>query len=50
MLAGFNKIVEERIKRAQKDGFFDALPGSGKPLVFENDHLVPKTYGWRIKY
>lgn len=42
MLAGFNKIVEERIKKAQKNGVFDGLPGSGEPLVFENDSLVPE--------
>lgn len=41
MIPGFEKIVEERIKRAQKEGAFDNLSGSGKPLVFENEHQVP---------
>lgn len=40
MLTGFEKIVEERIKQAQKNGKFDNLPGSGKPLLFENDRCV----------
>ena len=40
MLTGFEKIVEERIKQAQKNGEFDNLPGSGKPLLFENDRCV----------
>ena len=40
MLSGFEKIVEERILRAQKKGEFKNLPGSGKPLVFENDYCV----------
>ena len=32
MLNGFQKIVEERIRRAQAAGQFDNLPGSGRPL------------------
>ncbi len=32
MLTGFEKIVEERIQRAQKRGLFDNLEGAGKPL------------------
>ncbi len=40
MVTGFEKIVEERIKQAQKNGEFDNLPGSGKPLSFENDKGV----------
>lgn len=36
MLAGFEKIVEERILKAQKKGEFDNLTGSGKPLVFDD--------------
>ncbi len=35
MITGFEKIVEERIKQAQKNGEFDNLPGFGKPLLFE---------------
>ncbi|HKK99469.1 MAG TPA: DnaJ family domain-containing protein [Desulfotignum sp.] len=41
MIPGFEKIVEERIKSAQKEGAFDNLAGSGKPLVFEDDCQVP---------
>jgi hypothetical protein len=40
MITGFEKIVEERIKQAQKNGEFDNLTGSGKPLLFENDGCV----------
>ena len=40
MLSGFEKIVEERILKAQKKGEFDNLPGSGKPLVFDDDRCV----------
>jgi hypothetical protein len=32
MLTGFEKIVEERIRSAQKHGMFDNLDGAGKPL------------------
>jgi len=37
MLTGFEKIVEERIQSAQKEGAFNDLPGSGKPLSLPND-------------
>lgn len=40
MLTGFEKIVEERIQQAQKKGEFDNLPGSGKPLKFEDDSYI----------
>ena len=40
MLTGFEKIVEERIRRAQKKGEFENLSGSGKPLIFEDDICV----------
>ena len=40
MLTGFEKIVEERIRQAQKKGEFDNLPGSGKPLKFEDDSYI----------
>lgn len=32
MLTGFEKLVEERIKKAQRGGLFDNLIGAGKPL------------------
>jgi len=42
MFTGFGKIVEERIRRAQRNGEFDDLPGSGQPIQYKNDHLVPE--------
>ncbi|MFC1812483.1 DnaJ family domain-containing protein [Thermodesulfobacteriota bacterium] len=42
MIPGFQKIVEQRIQAAQRNGEFDNLPNSGKPLVFENDRNVPE--------
>ncbi len=41
MIPGFETIVEEMIKKAQKDGIFDNLDGTGKPLNFE-DANVPE--------
>lgn len=41
MFTGFDKIVEERIKKAQKKGEFKNLPGKGKPLS-EEDMNVPE--------
>jgi hypothetical protein len=40
MIPGFAKIVEERIRRAQKKGEFDRLEGSGEPLNLLNDQTV----------
>jgi hypothetical protein len=40
MLPGFDKIVEERIRTAQRRGEFDNLPGSGKPLALDDDGHV----------
>ena len=42
MIHGFEKIVEERIRRAQKRGDFENLPGSGKPLIFQYGCFVPE--------
>ncbi len=42
MLPGFEKIVEQRIQQAMRDGVFDNLPGAGKPLVLEDDRHVPE--------
>ena len=42
MLPGFEKIVEERVREAQRKGVFEDLPGSGKPIVYEDDRLVPE--------
>lgn len=35
MIPGFNKIIEERIRKAQEEGQFDDLPGKGQPLDLE---------------
>ncbi len=40
MLTGFEKIVEERILNALRNGEFDNLPGAGKPLEFEDSGSV----------
>ena len=39
MIPGFETIVEERIKKAQKDGDFKNLEGLHKPLKFEDQHI-----------
>lgn len=38
MIPGFEALVEERIKKAQKEGQFDNLEGISKPLKFETYH------------
>ena len=38
----FQRIVEKRIKEAEKRGAFDDLPGSGEPLEFEDDSRIPE--------
>ena len=41
MFTGFNKIVEERIRKAQRKGVFENLAGSGKPLKLEeHSHIA----------
>ncbi len=40
MLCGFEKIVEERILKAQRKGEFENLPGAGKPLMLEDNRCV----------
>jgi hypothetical protein len=43
LVMGFlDKIVEERIQKAQQEGAFDNLPGKGKPLKLDDDELVPE--------
>ena len=37
----WNKIAEERISQAVREGELDGLPGRGKPLEFEDDSGVP---------
>lgn len=38
----FQRIAEERIRKALEEGEFDNLPGAGKPLVLEDDRWVPE--------
>jgi hypothetical protein len=40
MFTGFSRIIEERIRRAQKKGVFENLQGSGKPLNIEDDRHI----------
>jgi hypothetical protein len=40
MIPGFEKTVEERILAAQKQGAFDDLPHSGKPLAHDDRRHV----------
>lgn len=40
-MLGFERIVEQRIKDAQRKGAFKDLPGAGKPLVMEDDSNLP---------
>ncbi len=40
MFPGFEKIIEERIRRAQQKGEFENLEGAGKPLNLENNSHV----------
>jgi len=42
MISGFEKIVEERIRRAIEKGEFEDLSGSGEPLALENDSHIPE--------
>jgi len=42
MITGFEKIVEERIKKAQEQGLFDNLPGAGRPLELPQDQHIPE--------
>jgi hypothetical protein len=42
MITGFEKIVEERIRKAQEQGQFKNLPGAGRPLALEEDQHIPE--------
>lgn len=37
----FDQLVEERILIAQRQGEFERLPGTGRPLELDDDSLVP---------
>lgn len=40
MITGFEKVVEERIRKAQKKGVFDNLQGAGRPLNLTDDRHI----------
>jgi hypothetical protein len=42
MFPGFEKIIESKIKKAQDEGAFENLPGSGQPLHLEDDRHIPE--------
>jgi hypothetical protein len=42
MIPGFEKIVEDRIKKAQYRGDFDNLSGAGEPLDLHDDRHIPE--------
>ena len=42
MLPGFEKIVEERIQKALREGAFENLPGAGEPLNLTEDQHIPE--------
>jgi hypothetical protein len=42
MFHGFEKIVEERIRKVQANGVFENLPGAGRPLDLTQDQAVPE--------
>ena len=42
MIPGFERIVEERIKKAREKGAFDNLEGAGQPLDLFDDLHIPE--------
>lgn len=42
MFNGFDKIVEERIKKALHKGEFDDLPNQGQPLDYSDENRIPE--------
>jgi len=40
-MLNFEIIAERRIRQAMEEGAFENLEGKGKPLVFEDDSMVP---------
>lgn len=41
-MGNFDRVIEEKIQKAIKNGDFDNLKGQGKPLIFEDDRHVPE--------
>ncbi len=42
IFAIFDKIADEKIREAMRQGEFDDLPGKGKPLSLEDDSHLPQ--------
>ena len=42
MFPGFEKIVEDRILRAEREGAFENLSGAGEPLPMEDYSHIPE--------
>ncbi|NBJ69848.1 DUF1992 domain-containing protein [Roseburia sp. 1XD42-34] len=38
----YNDPISEMVKRAEKEGHFDRLPGKGKPLKLANNYFNPE--------
>ncbi len=38
----FDKIADEKIRKAMEEGAFDDLPGKGEPLELEDDSHLPQ--------
>ncbi len=45
-----DELAERRIAEAMERGEFEALPGAGKPLVLDDDAMVPESLrvAWRV--
>jgi hypothetical protein len=42
MIPGFERIVEARIRMAEKKGAFENLEGRGRPIEFADDRHIPE--------
>jgi hypothetical protein len=40
-MADWNWLAEKRIRKAIEEGYFSNLPGTGKPLLLDDDSLTP---------
>ncbi len=38
----FERLAEQRIEEGIRQGQFENLPGRGKPIVFEDDSMIPR--------
>ncbi len=43
LLPALDALAEERIEDAMRRGEFDDLPGAGRPLVLDDDRVVPES-------